>query len=307
MTSIIKFWHHFLVGQFTLYGGSGGGGGPTTSTTQTSNVPEYARPYVETMLGATQQQLFNTKQTGGTPATYDSEGNQTSPGTPGGTEITGVKPYVPFSSNPNDYVAGFSPMQQQSFKGVAGMQVPGQFGAGSDITGQAAQGSLGASGQVGGLQNQALGYGAAGAQFGGAGAEYGAQGAEQAQQAAALTAAQAARYGAQGSRAGQQAAGLSGLYGNLGAQAGERYAGQSTGYGGAAAGLAPQAQGYGQQAANAGNQYAQQATNPYATQAYMSPYMQNVVDVQNREARRNAQIVGAQQQAEATRAGGIWR
>ena len=38
----------------------GGGGGPTqtTSTVQNTNVPEYARPYVENMLGATQQQLF---------------------------------------------------------------------------------------------------------------------------------------------------------------------------------------------------------------------------------------------------------
>jgi hypothetical protein len=39
-----------------------------------------------------------------------------------------------------------------------------------------------------------------------------------------------------------------------------------------------------------GQQYAQQATNPYATQAYMSPYMQNVVDVQKDEAFRDAQI-----------------
>ena len=42
-------------------GGSGGGGGPTQTTVQNTNIPEYARPYVETMLGATQQQLFNTQ------------------------------------------------------------------------------------------------------------------------------------------------------------------------------------------------------------------------------------------------------
>jgi len=37
-----------------------GGGAPTqtSSTVQNTNVPEYARPYVENMLGATQQQLF---------------------------------------------------------------------------------------------------------------------------------------------------------------------------------------------------------------------------------------------------------
>ena len=59
-------------------GGSGGGSpGPSTSTTQTSNIPEYARPYVESMLGATQQQIFNTQ------AGTDAEGNPT-------TEITGI-------------------------------------------------------------------------------------------------------------------------------------------------------------------------------------------------------------------------
>ena len=35
----------------------GGGGG--TNTSYTSNIPEYLQPYAETMLKATQQQLFN--------------------------------------------------------------------------------------------------------------------------------------------------------------------------------------------------------------------------------------------------------
>jgi len=51
--------------------------------------------------------------------------------------------------------------------------------------------------------------------------------------------------------------------------------------------------------------------NPYQTQqftgnnvqAYMSPYMQNVVDIQQREAQRQADIAGTQQQAQATKAG----
>lgn len=51
--------------------------------------------------------------------------------------------------------------------------------------------------------------------------------------------------------------------------------------------------------------------NPYQTQqftgnnvqAYMSPYMQNVVDIQQREAQRQADIAGTQQQAAATKAG----
>lgn len=96
----------------------GGGGGspapaPTSSTTQTSNIPEYARPYVETMLGATQQQIFN----------MDDSGN-----------IQGIKPYTPYSDNPQDYVAGFSPLQQQAQSGVANMQMPGAFNQGLGAT-----------------------------------------------------------------------------------------------------------------------------------------------------------------------------
>jgi hypothetical protein len=192
-----------------LYLGGGGGGGPTqtTSTVQNTNIPEYAKPYVETMLGATQKQLFQ-----GTPT----EG--------GGFDITGFKPYQAYggtydqqgnqtSYDPSKAVAGFQPMQETAQRGIAGMQVPGQYGQGMDITGAGVRGAFGTAGQARGLAG--LGY----------------------------------------------------------------------------------------EAAGAGDRYAMQATNPYATQAYMSPYMQNVVDVQNREAMRNAQIAGTQQQGEATRVG----
>lgn len=82
---MFKWFFRFLTGQaFTLHvdsggGGGGGGGGNTTSTgtTYTTNIPEYARPYVETMLGATQQQLFDTTKNADT----------------GAVEITGIKPY----------------------------------------------------------------------------------------------------------------------------------------------------------------------------------------------------------------------
>ena len=121
-----------------IYGGGGGGGSPapapaaapTNTTVQNTNIPDYAQPYVETMLGATQQQLFN----------VDSSGN-----------ITGVKPYVPYSTNPSDYVASFSPLQQQEQQGVANLQVPGQYGA---ATGAAATGTMQALGAGQNLQNQ---------------------------------------------------------------------------------------------------------------------------------------------------------
>ena len=47
--------------------------------------------------------------------------------------------------------------------------------------------------------------------------------------------------------------------------------------------------GAGAQAMGAGQQYAQMATDPSQMQSYMSPYMQNVVDVQKQSAIRDAQ------------------
>jgi hypothetical protein len=174
-------------------GGSGGGGGPTQSTTVTSNIPEYARPYVESMLGAAQKQAYK----------FDDEGN-----------IVGFQPYVPYGATVDPKtgavtntaqeqakaaVAGFSPMQEQAFRQVAGMQVPGQYGVGSQFVGAGGMG---------------------------------------------------------------------------------------------AANIA-------QQAAGAGQGYYGLATNPFAQQAFMSPYMQNVVDVQKQEATRDfmKQLPGMQAQA----------
>jgi len=50
-------------------GGGSGGGGSTTSTSYQTNIPEYARPYVENMLMATQKQIF--KPGKGTPQYED--------------------------------------------------------------------------------------------------------------------------------------------------------------------------------------------------------------------------------------------
>jgi hypothetical protein len=316
--NIIKFWQHFLITQFTLNFGGGGGSPPPTASSSTvtnTNIPEYAQPYVETMLGATQQQLFNTSKN-----------------PDGTTQVTGIKPYTPYGLNQatgqayspqemagnmqvaQNAIAGFTPLQQQAQQGIANLQLPSQYGAASNLTGQAALGSLGAADQSGGFQNQALGYGQAGAQYGGAGAQYGSAGAEQAQRAAMQTARQAGMYGAQGAGAGQQAAGLSNLYGGLGSQAGQtaagqsnlygnlgalsgqQYAGQSLGYGGMGAGL-------GAQAAGAGGQYAQQATSPAALQAYMNPYVQASLEPQLAEIQRQADISGTQQRSGAAKSG----
>ena len=66
--NIVKSLFHWLTGhQFTLYMGGGGGGQPNTTYSQTSNIPEYAQPYVEQMLGSAQKELFNYGKTGGDP------------------------------------------------------------------------------------------------------------------------------------------------------------------------------------------------------------------------------------------------
>lgn len=183
-------------------GGSGGGGGaPTQSTSYQTNLPEYAKPYVETMLGAAQKQAYQ----------YGPSG-----------DIVGFQPYVPYGATVGGYtstgapivtntaqeqaaaaVAPFSPMQERAFYETAGLRVPGQYALGS--------------------------------MYAGAG--------------------------------GMGAANLAG------------------------------------QAAGAGRRYERMATSPYATGAFMSPYMQNVVDVQKAEAIRDYGKMLPGIQAAATRQG----
>jgi hypothetical protein len=136
-------------------GGGGGGGGQTTSTgtTYQTNIPEYAQPYVETMLGATQRQLF---EMGGTPDMQRQIGTDES-GQPiyetvkgNQNEITGFKPYKPYSTNLDDYVAGFSPLQQQAMQATGQLGVPSQYGQATEMTGMAGLGSLGLAGQMAG-------------------------------------------------------------------------------------------------------------------------------------------------------------
>jgi hypothetical protein len=221
-------------GRRTPFVGGGGGGGTTqsTGTTYQTNIPEYARPYVETMLGATQKQLFTTRDVGATPETQtrigtDDAGNpiyQTTPAKEGRTEITGFQPYKPYSENVQDYVAGMSPLQQQALQATGQLQLPGQIGAGSNLVGTAGQGALGAHGYGQQLGQQSLGYGGA-------------------------------------------AAGMSGM-------------------------------GFG-----AGQRFEQMATSPGAQAAYMSPYMQNVVDYQKMQALRDYNIGSQMRNAQAAKSG----
>jgi len=177
---IYYFFMKYLTGMgFIAWGGDGGGSpAPTTSTSYTTNIPEYAQPYVENMLNAAQAQIYN-------------------------PSMTGFNPYVPYSSNPANYVAGPSPMQQQAYSTAANMQVPGQYGL-------ASAGTLGTS----------MGLGALGSQMG-----------------------------------------------------------------------------------QSGNQYMNMATNPYATQAFMNPYLQASLAPQLQLANQQYGIAGQQEQSNAAKSG----
>jgi len=101
--------------------------------------------------------------------------------------------------------------------------------------------------------------------------------------------------GAAGVGAGEQAqvaltfGGQGAYYGDIAAGVGQ----SATNYGAMGAGIGQAGSGaatrLGQRAATAGQEYRQMATDPRAQQAYMSPYMQNVVDAQKSEAIRDAE------------------
>jgi hypothetical protein len=340
-------------GGLILGGGGSGGGGSTQSTSkvENTNIPEYAKGYVENMLGATQNQLFNTTKT---ETGKDESGNPIY-----NTTIDSFKPYQAYggtyddkgnqlSYDPSKGIAGINDMQRNAYAGMANTAAPtagynlanaaiedAGRGAGISATHAYNYGTMGnAAGQTGqqiGIQSggnygqQGQDYGTAGARLGiQAGANYGQQGMDAglaggrigaaAQQDALNRANSAAlvagNYGQQGQDYGNAGAsvGMQGgaQYGNMGANAGNLSAqigqmglqAQQTGQQ-----IGNQAQNYAAQAAGAGQQYANQATNPNAMQSYMSPYMQNVVDVQNREAARNSAIQGTQEQAQAAKAG----
>ena len=277
----------------TLEGG--GGGGPTSSTVTQTNIPEWLRPQTEALLGAATQEYFQTKPVGGKPAVYDSEGNLISEAVAPTYEITGVKPFTPYSTRPQDYIAGFSPLQEQVMREAAGMQRPEGFEAGSEMAGMAGRGGLESAGRAYGYGQAGFGAGRLGqqlgvergARFGELGAGYGAQAAGMVptaqlygSQAAAL-APQAQRFGTRAADIGEMALRAE----SLGRDVGE------------------EARQYARQAASMGGAYERMATSPTSVRQYMSPYQQAVTDMQVEAARRQADISRTQRRSAAARAG----
>lgn len=101
-----------------LLGGGGGGGGgvaasgPSSSTVTQTSIPEYARPYVETMLGKSQ-------------ALTDINQN----------------PYQPYGGQ---RIQAFTPMQEQAFQNYANQGIASQIGAGTGLAAASGLGSMAA-------------------------------------------------------------------------------------------------------------------------------------------------------------------
>jgi hypothetical protein len=272
--------------------GKGGGGQPTqtTSNVTNTNVPEYARPYVENMLGATQQQLFKmdgNNITGFQPykaygGTYDEQGNQT-------------------AYDPSKAIAGFSPLQQQAQQGIGNMQMPGEFGAAAGATQYATQRALGAN-------YAPSNYGS---QFNPQGIGYNAQNAQAANLGYAPMV-RAQQYSAPTMDTAQT--GYNPDLQNYQMGPAQQVSGQNVNAQNINAAQMGPAQQVSGQNVNAQNINAAQMgpaervrtqsfAQPGSADAYMSPYMQSVVDIQKREAARQSGIQGTQQQAQATQAG----
>jgi hypothetical protein len=109
--------------------GGGGGGGQPDKTTQVTELPEWARPYAKDTLAK-------------------------------GAALTDINqnPYQTYGAN---RIAGFSPMQQQSFQGAANMQPSQQLGTGTDLATAAGIGALGTNYQAGRFNGGTFGQGAA--------------------------------------------------------------------------------------------------------------------------------------------------
>jgi hypothetical protein len=207
----------YINGNNRLYPGGGGGGQTTsTGTTYTTNIPEYARPYVDQMLGATQKQIF------------------TGTGSGENFQPTGFNAYMPYGStfqkdaqgnplkDPKGNIVYTNNALQQAQAAVAPMSF-GQQAATSGINQYVAPQQTDAASQIA------------------------------------------------GSVAGKSA--QSGVYSPLRAERFQLGAPQQV--------------------------RSDSFTAPYVSQAYMSPYMQNVVNTQQREAMRQGEIQRNQLQAQA--------
>jgi hypothetical protein len=118
---------HKVGGRIYGGGGKGGGGGspapaPSSQTVTNTSIPEYARPYVENMLGKAE-------------ALTDINQN-------------------PYQTYGGQRIADFNPAQQQAFQNVQNMQTAPQIGQATGLAGISGMGSLGTANQMGRVGQQ---------------------------------------------------------------------------------------------------------------------------------------------------------
>lgn len=120
--SILRWKQKVMFADGGVLRDSGGGGGsapapqPVQQTVNNTSIPDYAQPYVESMLGQASA-LTNINQ----------------------------NPYQPYAGQ---RVAGFTPMQAQAFEGIAGQQIAPQLGQATTLAGQASTGAGTVAGQA---------------------------------------------------------------------------------------------------------------------------------------------------------------
>jgi hypothetical protein len=91
---------------------------PTQTNISQTSIPDYAKPYVENLLGVAQATAFNT----------DANGN-----------ITGAKPYQAY---PGERTADFTGMQNQAFQGAQNLTPASQLSTATNMAQQAGLGAL---------------------------------------------------------------------------------------------------------------------------------------------------------------------
>ena len=182
VSNLCKTFLYFVQGPKFYGGGTPSTPTQTTQTVNQNSIPAELLPYVKTMMGAAENQVYTKNASGA---------------------ISGLQPYAPYSTNAQDYIAPFSPLQQQAQTSAGNLQTPSQFAPASRMAGMSGMGQLATAGQ-------ALGYGAQGAGYG--------------QDAANVGAIGGLGYGAQSADLGMQAAGTAGQ----GYGAGAQYAQQAT-------------------------------------------------------------------------------
>jgi len=311
----------------------GGGGGPTqtTSTVTNSNIPDYAKGYVENMLGTTQEQLF--QGTRGPDVTNPETGEVTQ----GIFNIEGFKPYQAYggtydqnktladgkpnpnygkelSYDPTKGIAGFTPDQLATQQGIMGLQVPAEFrtaGMGmqsvyDDMKTNAytAPTNLGytaedATAATAGTSQNAVGSGYTSSSAGSQGytsRDATSQGYTSSD--AAAIKAEAARLGVAPEAIASQFKGPQDIASTNVSSGSPLTAFQMQ------AAQSNYAPGLSQYSMGAAPTVATKSfTDRSTAESYMSPYMQRVVDAQQQEAQRESDIAGQAQQAQAARSG----